>query len=279
MHLYFCLEETEKGSRNCISVHGPFLDRAIRDAVLRRLSPPAMEQLRGELRRVRRDALGDNHRRRSHLNRLRQDVEDLRYSHDNAIHAGNWRVAADIEKRLEEALAQLEKLERVGDAKTSEISTIDDSVLDELIAMSSDLLALYDSASTSPQERKQVLRMLVQSVIIESCDAEVARARVVWSDGVPDAALEVPLLYYPHRVIREKTMEGAEPKQIADFLNGMGFTTSKRTLWSVDAIVQQLRLMRRDGRLAHGSTSGVDPGLPSPQETPPERPKSDSVQS
>jgi DNA invertase Pin-like site-specific DNA recombinase len=269
MHMYFCLEETETGSRNCISVHGPFLDRAIRDAVLRRLSPPAMELLREELKRVRHDAFAENHRRRSQLNRMRQAVEDLRYSHDNAIRARNFRVAADIEKRLEEALAKLDELERVGDAATSEISTLDDGVLDELIAMSSNLLALYDSPATTPRERKQIIRMMVQSVIIERCDGEVARARIVWSDGVPDTVLEVPLLYYPHRVIREKTAEAMNPKHIAEVLNAMEFTTSKGTSWSGQAITQQLRAMRRDGR-DRGLTS-VDQDVPFRQ-GPPEQP-------
>ena len=94
-------------------------------------------------------------------------------------------VAATLEKRWEEALGQERKLQEEYDrfvrAKPLQLT---DEERARITALTSDIPALWNAAGTTNADRKQIVRCLVEKVVVHvRCDSEFVDATIHWAGG------------------------------------------------------------------------------------------------
>jgi hypothetical protein len=235
------------GERRCIYVPGADLDRAVRDALLARLSPPRLEVIRAALERAIAGENAAERARESQMHKARERVTDLKYRYSK-VDPANRLVAAELEKDLEQGIHDLLELE--AREREREPSSLKDyqTVLDELLAINSDLPSLFDAATTDNHDRKLLVRTLVESVIIEDFNRVRVRARIVWVDGEPDTVVESPVGDVGRRTIWELACSGVDPAQIVEVLEEKGIRTTKGRPWLTAGVLRVIREVRKAQR-------------------------------
>jgi hypothetical protein len=163
-------------------------------------------------------------------------VQRARYEADRAerafsnVEPENRLVARTLESRWEAKLAALAEAEAA--LATTQASKPPLPATDSLQALASDLPRLWHAETTSPRDRKRLLRSLIADVtLLPELDPHTMRIGVRWHTGAtdelavprpgpgrtPDAALEL--------VCRHGATHTSA--QLADMLNAAGLTTGK----------------------------------------------------
>jgi DNA invertase Pin-like site-specific DNA recombinase len=183
----------------------------------------------------------------------------------------NRLVARELERRWEETLKQQRQLdgeyERFVRSAPAELS---DSALSSIRALAADLPAVWAAATTTPAERRQIARLLLERVMV-TVDKASERVDVVlhWIGGVTqDHVLTRRVTRYcqqsdyPRLVarLRELCAGRENAAAIAERLNAEGFHPPKRTDRFTGAMIQRLTMhLGLARRQRHGSTTGLGP--------------------
>jgi hypothetical protein len=249
-HRYY-LEATE---RRCYGLSARVLDALVAQQVLRALEPAALElSLKAGA-----DVMRERQRLQTHweqrLKRARYDAElaERRYQ---AVDPENRLVAASLEKRWEELLAQQQRLQEDYDRFTRETPhQFTDEEQARVTALASDIPALWHAAGTSNADRKQLVRCLVERVTVHvRCDCEVVAVTIRWAGGYESQhELVRPVATYAQLSDFERLLDrvaelraaGHVAPQIAATLNAEGFHPPKADGQFTTPIVYQL-LKRR----------------------------------
>jgi Recombinase/Recombinase zinc beta ribbon domain len=181
----------------------------------------------------------------------------------------NRLVARELERRWEETLKQQRQLdgeyERFERSAPAELS---DSALSSIRALAADLPAVWAAATTTPAERRQIARLLLERVMV-TVDKASERVDVVlhWIGGVTqDHVLTRRVTRYcqqsdyPRLVarLRELCAGRENAAAIAERLNAEGFHPPKRTDRFTGAMIQRLTMhLGLARRQRHGSTTGL----------------------
>jgi DNA invertase Pin-like site-specific DNA recombinase len=245
------IEATEP---RCYGLAAKALDELVSQQVLRALEPAALElsvKARADVERER-ERLDQHWRQR--LQRARYDVElaERRYQE---VDPANRLVAATLEKRWEEMLCQQRKVqeeyERFVREKPVQLSADDHA---RITALASDIPALWNAPATTNADRKQILRCLVDRVVVQvRCDSEYVDTTIHWAGGF-DSQHEIvrPVGTYAqlrdfeslmNRVV-ELREAGRTAPEITTQLNAEGFWPPKRRGGFTTPVVYQL-LKRR----------------------------------
>jgi DNA invertase Pin-like site-specific DNA recombinase len=236
-HFYTCPGDRDGGEEVCEFVRGRPLDLAVRAAFLERLEAPRLDPLREAVARLRDEALGERFLRESEENRLRQRVATLKYRYEK-IDPANRLVAADYEKELEEARRDLERFLRAPAAE----SPIDgERILADALAIAGDLPALFDAATTTAKERKELLGNLVARVVIGPSTRERTPMRIEWVDDNPPIEGEAHLTGFCERRAFELRAQGHSYASIAATMNAEGLRTRNDTPWTREGVAQAIR--------------------------------------
>lgn len=149
-----------------------------------------------------------------------------------------------LDAKLAEADCEIRRIEAQRDTSSRQV-IFDDSSIEELVAICSDLPSLWAAETTRNSDRKEIMRTLISNVFVEHHDSECIRMRVVWADGEPASLVEVKRSPYCHRLIRQLAAEGRTPREIAERLTDMGLTTDKQRVWNAESVAAALRFYRR----------------------------------
>jgi DNA invertase Pin-like site-specific DNA recombinase len=247
----YYLEATE---RRCYGLTARVVDALVAQQVLRALEPAALElSLKASA-----DIAHERQRLQKHwqqrLQRARYDAElaERRYQ---AVDPENRLVAASLEKRWEELLAQQQQLQEEYDRFAREAPhRFTDEERARVTALASDLPALWHAASTSNADRKQIIRCLVERVTVHvRCDCEVVDVTIRWAGGYESQHEIVrPVATYAQLSDFERLLDrvvelreaGHAAAAIAATLNAEGFHPPKASGQFTMPIVYQL-LKRR----------------------------------
>lgn len=172
---------------------------------------------------------------------------------------GSTEIAKSLEARLETAKREVRRLERLCELDQGRATGLTDADFDELVALCSEMRDLWLATTTTNQDRKQILRMLIRCVTMEYRDAERVGLTISWIDGSPPTEVGFTLGGYVNRLILEMADQGRAPDEIAAQLNERQVRTRRGTPWGPLAITQKLRRLRRGAAGASGSTA-EEPG-------------------
>jgi DNA invertase Pin-like site-specific DNA recombinase len=260
------------GAARCQHLAGPCLDAFVSAQVLAALAPAALE--------VSLAAAAHVEQERTDLDRLwQQRLERARYEAERAgrqyrlVDPEHRLVARSLEREWEEKLATVEQLDAAYratcDARPRVLSAADRVAIRQL---ASDLPALWHAPTTTAAERKEIIRQLVQRVVVSvQGQSERVLVTIEWVGGAQTRGIVVrpvqrfsQLSYYPTlcQLVLEGAAAGVSCTTLARHLNQAGYRPPKRCARFTGPIVQDLlRQVQGRARQARAVPSdGPGPG-------------------
>jgi DNA invertase Pin-like site-specific DNA recombinase len=233
---YECMRRKLEGS-TCCGLGAAALDDLVGQQVLRALEPAALElslqaqqQIHHERERLHRHWQQRRERARQEAQRAERQYQ--------AVEPENRLVARTLEQRWEEALRQecalQEEYERFLQEQPRQLSADETA---RIQALASDLPALWHAAETTAAERKEIVRLLVERVVVHvRADSERVAVAIAWRGGlttnheiVRSVTRYASLGAYPRLLerIRQLRQDGHTIAQVAEQLNQEGYRTPK----------------------------------------------------
>lgn len=236
---YSCLRMlVNYGEPLCQALTGGPLDERITQLVFDALTPAGLEISLQAAEVCQAERTREHRHWQQRLERAGYEAERAFRQYD-AVEPENRLVARHLEQQWEEALAAELSLKREYEAfQARQPATLSRLERTAIQALASDLPALWQAQTTTPAERQQILRFLIERVLVTVVDqSEQVRVEVHWAGGHqsrltlvrPVARLD-QLSHYADLQARVKALheEGCPPKQIARQLNDEGWRPAKR---------------------------------------------------
>jgi len=180
----------QQGGPTCQFVRGDGIDAAVSGLFLEAIVPAQLEVSLATLEQIEEQARQVERQGQLRLERARYEA-DLARRRFLAVEPENRLVARTLEKDWDEKLAAVEQLER--EQATAAAGTVPRLSPDErqrILNLAEDLPALWHASTTTPAERKQLLRLLVKDVTLTK-EATAVRVAVRWQ-AEACTAVEVP---------------------------------------------------------------------------------------
>lgn len=236
---YWCTRQmSDDGGEPCQQLAGPCLDQFVSHQVLAMLEPAALELSLEAAQHLERERADLEQVWRQRLERAAYAVERARRQYQ-LVEPENRLVARQWEREWEEKLRTQQHLqedyERFTGTQPRLLSEAERVAMRQLAA---DIPALWHATTTRAAERKEILRHVVERVVVEvQGESEQVHVRLHWVGGMHTAgelirpvACWEQLSYYPqvcHRV-RALAAEGLTAAAIAAQLNAEGYRPPKR---------------------------------------------------
>jgi DNA invertase Pin-like site-specific DNA recombinase/predicted DNA-binding protein (MmcQ/YjbR family) len=281
MNIGYCPEKTKKPhywcdshlheerERPCSGLKAPPVDELVAQQVLRALEPAAVDLSLHAATDIERERERLHQHWRQRLERAHYDVGRAERQYQS-VEPENRLVVRTLERRWEESLHQERQLREEYDRFVAETPTgLSDADAERIRAASRDISALWRAADTTCQDRKAIVRCLVDRVVVRvEPRSEYVDATIYWHGGFTSQHQVVrPVGCYTqlrdHDLLmqRIKTLhqEGKTVPAIADRLNEEGFVPPRRrgvfSVGTVAPIMQRLGLV---GELNRDDLLGAD---------------------
>jgi len=174
----------EGRAKRCLSIGGIQIDQAVVEAFLAALSPAGVEAalVAAEALAADRDAALSQWRKEVERARYQASLAERRYM---AVDPENRLVARGLEADWEAALAALAAAEAELTRKQSaRPAGLGPDERKTLLGLGSDLKAVWEAPTTTGRDRKELLRTLLEEVVIDvDRDAAQARLTLRWRGG------------------------------------------------------------------------------------------------
>ena len=252
---YNCVRYLHEGTEQvCFGLKAAVIDDLVTQQVLCALEPAALELSCRALEDVRRERARLDKHWKQRLERARYEAEDAERRY-RAVDPENRLVARSLEQRWEETLrAERQVRDDYDRFLREQPPQLSQEERARIAALSSDLPALWHDPGTTHRDRKEIIRHLVEKVVVHGKnDSEYVDVTIHWQGGfISQHEVLRPVRSYEQLRDFDKLMdrittlrrEGKTTVQIADALNREGFSTPKRCGAFSAEIVNQL-LKRR----------------------------------
>jgi hypothetical protein len=255
---YVCMQKKLEGSA-CRGLGAAAVDGVVGEQILRALEPAALELSLKAMEDIQRE----RDRLRCHWEqRLERTAYEARRAERQyqAVEPENRLVARTLERRWEEALRQQRELQEEMDRFVREQPLqLSDAERERIRALSADVWRLWSAPATTPEDRKEMIRLLVERVVVHvRADSEWTEVEIVWRGGSTTRhriARSVPryeaLAGYEKLMARLRQLRraGKTIREIVTVLNAEGFRTPRSGKGYTYTSVRQL--LSRAG-LTHG---------------------------
>ncbi len=243
---YSCMGEKDKGERMCWSLTGSAIDAAVEALFLRTMAPAELDVCLAVEQRVQAQAASLNQQWQLHLEKAEYEARraERRYK---AVDPDNRVVARTLEHEWETRLRELAEVKRRYElAQAEHRVTLSDNDREQILALARDLPAVWRAPTTTPADRKAMLRLAIEAVAVSPIDdpTRQTRIRVQWQSGtVSELTVDRPgrgdlRRPTPHTVtrIRELAVQGLRDEDIAERLLREGVPTATGGVWTEAAV-------------------------------------------
>jgi DNA invertase Pin-like site-specific DNA recombinase len=236
----------------CSGLSGNVLDELVSQQVLRVLEQGSLELSLRAQADVRRERERLDRQAQQNLKRARYDAElaERRY---RAVDPDNRLVAATLERQWEQALRGerelQEQYDRAGQQTRPELTPEEEA---RILALASDIPALWHSPETTNADRQAIIRCLVERVVVHvERHSEHVEVVVHWAGGYQNRLeLVRPVRWYDQlrdvdhlkKRVAELHALGRTAAQTAAILNAEGFAAINPTKKFTGDMVRDLRL-------------------------------------
>jgi DNA invertase Pin-like site-specific DNA recombinase len=261
---YVCAEEMAMyAGPLCQSVAARAVDRVVEALLLRALEPSALEVSLAVASDLEQERAREEQLWQQRLERARYEVERAQRQY-NAVEPENRLVARTLERTLEERLGAEQKLqEDYRRARAARPATLSDAERSAIRALATELPKLWNSPTTTNEQRKDVVRQLLDEARLTVVgESERVEMTLRWAGGHettttltrPVARLS-QLSYYDDLVRRAQQLqrEGQPLQQVADALNAEGWRPAKRRATFNASMVSSLLASTVADRSRHSS--------------------------
>lgn len=183
--------------------------------------------------------------------RARYEAERARRQYD-AVDPDNRLVARSLERQWEEKLREVEATEQAYQCwRSQQVLTLDDVDREALLAMGEDLPKIWNAATTTAADRKQIVRFLICDVVLDQKREQgQVLIKIIWTTGASSehrlrrnvqAYNQYARVAELERRIRELNAEHKLDAEIAAILNRESFISARGAPFSGDLV----HLLRR----------------------------------
>jgi DNA invertase Pin-like site-specific DNA recombinase len=265
---YACLGHKLEGS-TCGGLGAAAIDALVGEQVLRALEPAALELSLQALHQVQHERERLHRHWQQRLERAAQQAQRAERQY-HAVEPENRLVARSLEHAWEEALraqqAIQEDYDRFVQAQPRQVT---DDERARIMALARDLPALWHSPATSASERKEIVRLLVERVVVHvRTDSERAVVEIAWRGGPTTShTLVRSVSHYESLQDYAQLLErigqlrdvGLTIAQVARQLNQEGYRTPKsRQGYTSTSVRKLLSRLRQKGERSMGKRRRAD---------------------
>ena len=169
----------------CWSVPGATIDTAVANHLLEVLSESNLDISLAVLNELEQNAQQQEQQWQLRLERVRYEAERAERQF-NAVEPENRLVARTLEKRWNEKLQLLAELELAyTQAQLVERLEISDEQRQQILNLARDIPTVWHSPTTTAQERKEMLRLLVKQIALTPVDSPTRQTqiKILWHTG------------------------------------------------------------------------------------------------
>jgi DNA invertase Pin-like site-specific DNA recombinase len=232
---YVCLRQGD-GLGYCWSQVARHIDEKIVEIFLEAMAPPEIDLSLAVIREVERQTADLDRQWRLRLERARYEAQRAQRQFD-AVEPENRVVARTLETRWNDKLRELEQAEReYEEARRTHRLQLTDRDKKTIISLARDLPRVWRASTTTPAERKQLLRMVIEDIVLAPVEGPEHETliKILWKTGaVTEARAWRPTAVEAHRIpddvaddIAELARSGMSDPEIATELNRRGIKNS-----------------------------------------------------
>jgi len=248
------------GQPLCQAFSARWLEPMIEELVLQALEPASLELSLAATENIEADrAQLETHRKQS-VERATYEAELARRRYEE-VDPGNRLVALELEKRWEVALgAQRKHEEELNRFQQERPAKLTPQQRETIAAISHDFRALWRSASTSGKDRQDLVRILIERIVVKVTDGtERLSVTVHWSGGFTsqhetrrtvstfDELGNAPELFSRAQEIYNS---GCPRAELIQRLNDEGFRPARKERFTKTSINALILVLRRKGMIA-----------------------------
>src|SRR6266566_5851057 len=167
--VYRCsTDQSQFGGTDCQQVRALALDAQVEQRFLEALRPDQLTLALAALAQLEQEEQAESRQWELRLERARYQAKRAERQYQ-AVEPENRLVARSLEKQWEERLRAVETVEKEYHAwKVRRFGTLTQADREAIVALGSDLPALWQAETTTNAERKQMLRLVIREVIVDS---------------------------------------------------------------------------------------------------------------
>ena len=173
-----------RGEKECIAFGGMRIDEAVSREVLRVVEPFAIEASIGAIEEFNKGIEGQRKMIQLELESAEYESERA-YRQYNKVEPENRLVRPQLESKWNSYLLEVEKIKERLNGLNQSFQPLSDGEREEILILSEDLPALWNSPSTTNEMRKKVIRTVIEEII---ADVELKRSLVIlnihWVGGI-----------------------------------------------------------------------------------------------
>jgi len=266
---YECMRRKLEGS-DCCGLGAAAVDDLVSAQLLRALAPAALELSLQALQNIHHERERLHHHWQQRLERAAQEVQRAERQYQ-AVEPENRLVARSLEQRWEASLrtqcALQEEYDRFLQDQPRQLSSDERT---RIRALADDLPALWHSPQTTAADRKNIVRLLVERVVVHvQADSERAGLDIAWRGGLTTSHALVrsvsryeSLSDYPRLLARigQLRHDGLTIAQVAKQLNKEGYRTPRSRKGFTSTSVR--KLLSRQRQKAERQEAPVQPKRP-----------------
>ena len=249
---YVCQQEgIEHGEKTCQTIPGSSVDKAIGRLLLDLMTPATLEVSLAVLEELRKRREETDSLRRKQVERIRYEA-DLAQRRYMQVDPSNRLVADALEADWNERLRDLREAQEEYERQCAiDQAALGDQERQRILELASDFPRLWRDAKTSDQQRKRMVRLLIEDVTLTK--GETLRMQIRFKGGVL-RELDVPrprkswqLWRTAPKVIEEidRLLDSHTDGETAEELNRRGFHSGKQLPFDARIVAR----LRRDYRL------------------------------
>ncbi|HYN78549.1 MAG TPA: recombinase family protein, partial [Lamprocystis sp. (in: g-proteobacteria)] len=249
----------------CQEVRALALDAAIERHLLQALEPDRLALALATLAQFEQENAALQHQWQLRLEHARYDSERA-WRQYTAVEPEHRLVARTLERQWEDKLRAVEELEQTHRQWASQQAlTLTEADRQAILALAEDVPSLWHASTTTPADRKRLLRIVVQSVVVDAkSEPGCLRYRIVWQTGATDEQVIQRTVHNYRQHPRAEELQSrvqhltAAPKTDADIaaiLNAEGFQTARGHPFSGKLVW----LLRQQWQLPATKENGNDP--------------------
>jgi len=245
---YLCRGDYDDGGQYCIGFGGALVDRRMSQELLKVISPLGVE---ASLRAIEELGVGDARQRAalsSKLEQLEYEAEKAFEQYD-AVDARNRLVAAELERRWNEKLEEVERVKQ----RLSNLQGMRYSLSSEeearIRSMGENFAEVWHSDRCPATLKKMIFRTAMEEIVVcTDAKKETLQFTIHWKGGVhtqlemerPRSAAETATPMEALEIIRRMGVRHGDD-QIASVLNQLGYTTGKGKRWNQNRVATARR--------------------------------------
>lgn len=261
---YLCNGDFDSGGSYCIAFGGATVDRRFGEELMKVLSPLGVK---ASLEAIERVKAQEDERRAVVARKIEQLEYEVRRSFEqyNEVDPRNRLVAADLERRWEGKLEELEEAKGALSEIEDETRPLSEEEEEEILLLGEEFGEVWESEHCPASMKKKIIRTVVEEVIVNLDEQSgMLSFTIHWKGGVHTKfEMPKPVSGAGHKTSLEdievirKMGERYGDDEIARVLNKLGRRTGKGNRWNE----QRVRTIRNRYAIAGQRRSTPDPNI------------------